>query len=267
MKTGFTCPAGFNVVATDTHWGRHLITVVLGSPSARLRTEEAANLFDRGFAISSGLGPVESLASTGDNAPNPRGNVCLHRSAAVAAAAEEEEGSGETTQMASGGRGVASSSVVAGSAPVHTEFSWQAPRFDPVPVFVGPKPGWTGPVLAARAEEPATSPLPASLKAYAPDKTDVAAGASSNNDATAPTALSNAVRTPPANALRRRPHQHPHHQKQFANTPPQKPLSDAKQPAAAEKTSEKQTESAQTAAKEKKTDGDSTANKGNKAGD
>ena len=50
MKTGFTCPAGFNVVASANHSGRRLIVVVLGAPTARLRNQEAADLFDRGFA-------------------------------------------------------------------------------------------------------------------------------------------------------------------------------------------------------------------------
>src|SRR6202042_3259519 len=50
MKTGFTCPAGFNVVASANHNGRRLIVVVLGAPSARTRNQEAADLFDRGFA-------------------------------------------------------------------------------------------------------------------------------------------------------------------------------------------------------------------------
>ena len=35
MKTGFTCPAGFNVVASANHSGRRLIVVVLGAPTAR----------------------------------------------------------------------------------------------------------------------------------------------------------------------------------------------------------------------------------------
>ena len=50
MKTGFTCPAGFNVVGSATQGGRRLIVVVLGSPSARERTIEAAHLLDQGFA-------------------------------------------------------------------------------------------------------------------------------------------------------------------------------------------------------------------------
>ncbi len=65
MKTGFTCPAGFNVVATANHWGKRLIVVVLGSPSAKLRTQEAADLFDRGFAMSGGPGSLEFDAVRG----------------------------------------------------------------------------------------------------------------------------------------------------------------------------------------------------------
>ncbi|MXQ11227.1 D-alanyl-D-alanine carboxypeptidase family protein [Microvirga makkahensis] len=49
MKTGFICSSGFNVVATAHRDGRHLITVVLGAPSANERTMKAAELFDRGF--------------------------------------------------------------------------------------------------------------------------------------------------------------------------------------------------------------------------
>ncbi len=49
MKTGFICSAGFNVVATATRNGRHLITVVFGAQSPNERTIKAAELFDRGF--------------------------------------------------------------------------------------------------------------------------------------------------------------------------------------------------------------------------
>ena len=69
MKTGFTCAAGFNVVASANHYGRHLIAVVLGAPSARLRNQEAADLFDRGFAMGGGSGSLESLPSAGRRRP------------------------------------------------------------------------------------------------------------------------------------------------------------------------------------------------------
>src|SRR5271157_6300594 len=89
MKTGFTCPAGFNVVASANHGGRRLIVVVLGAPTAKSRNQEAANLFDQGFAMSGGTGSLESLPSGSGVAPDSHANVCLHRSAAVLAAAED----------------------------------------------------------------------------------------------------------------------------------------------------------------------------------
>ena len=83
MKTGFTCPAGFNVVASANHSGRRLIVVVLGAPTARSRNQEAADLFDRGFAMGGGSGSLESLPSGSGPAPNMRADVCLHRNAAA----------------------------------------------------------------------------------------------------------------------------------------------------------------------------------------
>src|SRR5205085_838033 len=38
MKTGFTCSAGFNIVASPTRGNRRLITAVLGAPSTAVRT-------------------------------------------------------------------------------------------------------------------------------------------------------------------------------------------------------------------------------------
>ena len=54
MKTGFTFPAGFNVVASANDSGRRLVVVVLGAPTAKVRNREAADLFDHGFAMGGG---------------------------------------------------------------------------------------------------------------------------------------------------------------------------------------------------------------------
>ena len=156
MKTGFTCPAGFNVVASANHGGRRLIVVVLGSPSTRLRNQEAADLFDRGFAMSAGTESLDSLPP-GAGAPDPRANICLHRSAAMLAAAEEA-GLAAPVQAGGPGRGVPPNpnplAVLLAQAPapaaVRTILSDARPHFDPVRVFVGPEPGWTGPVLGPR---------------------------------------------------------------------------------------------------------------------
>jgi D-alanyl-D-alanine carboxypeptidase len=153
MKTGFTCPAGFNVVASANHSGRRLIVVVLGAPTAKTRNQEAADLFDRGFAMGGGSGSLESLPSGSGTAPNMRADVCLHRKAALIAAAEEDGVLDQAQAMAgsTGRAGMLPTPLVALFAPVaHTELPNGRIRFDPVPVYIGPAPGWKGPVLGAR---------------------------------------------------------------------------------------------------------------------
>lgn len=49
MKTGFICASGFNLVATAKRKNKHLIAVVLGSPSSQERAEKAAKLLNKGF--------------------------------------------------------------------------------------------------------------------------------------------------------------------------------------------------------------------------
>ena len=161
MKTGFTCPAGFNVVASANHYGRHLLVVVLGSPTAKTRNQEAADLFDRGFAMSGGSGSLDALPDAGSRIAT-NSNICLHRSAAALVAAEEEGAAEPEQHMVVGGRGGAIVSVAAvstaGGEQTHTQLSDERPRFDPVPVFIGPVPGWKGPVLAARSTKPRHRP-------------------------------------------------------------------------------------------------------------
>ena len=170
MKTGFTCPAGFNVVASADHSGRRLIVVVLGAPTARSRNQEAANLFDRGFAMGGGSGSLESLPSAGSEAPDMRADICLRHNAAAIDVAEEEGVGDDPSQVAMAtGRGAALPNPLAALlTPVHTELSDERVHFDPVRVFLGPAPGWKGPVLgptgavtASAADEGAgANPLP-----------------------------------------------------------------------------------------------------------
>jgi D-alanyl-D-alanine carboxypeptidase len=167
MKTGFTCPAGFNVVASANHGGRRLIVVVLGYPTARSRNQEAADLFDRGFGMSGGIGSLDVLPSGSGVAPDTRTNVCLHRNAAALAAAEDAESApsnaGDAGTAAAGRGATANNPLAALLVPAHTLLSNERPHFDPVPVYVGPAPGWNGPALgprpigAASAEAPTAS--------------------------------------------------------------------------------------------------------------
>jgi D-alanyl-D-alanine carboxypeptidase len=197
MKTGFTCPAGFNVVASANHNGRHLLVVVLGSPTAKIRNQEAADLFDRGFAMSGGIGSLDSLPDAGSRIA-ANSNVCLHRSAAAIAIAEEEGTAEPEQHMPAGGRGAAVVSVSAtGGESTHTVLSDERPHFDPVPVFIGPVAGWTGPVLAARSAAAPGAALPADAKAYVGEKADATEDESANGqEANAPAVLKHVVRTP-----------------------------------------------------------------------
>ena len=170
MKTGFTCPAGWNVVASANHSGRRLIVVVFGAPTASSRNQEAANLFDRGFAMSGGgIGSLESLPSGSGPAPNMRADICLRRDAAAIDSAEEEGVGDDPSQVAraAAASGAAISNPLAALlVPAHTVLSDEMVRFEPVPVYVGPAPGWNGPVLgptgavtaSAEAEGGATPP-------------------------------------------------------------------------------------------------------------
>lgn len=49
LKTGFTCRAGFNLVAAATRNGRHLAGVVLGEPDAAARDQRMVRLMNAGF--------------------------------------------------------------------------------------------------------------------------------------------------------------------------------------------------------------------------
>ena len=146
MKTGFTCPAGFNVVASANHSGRRLIVVVLGAPTARSRNQEAADLFDRGFAGGGGSGSPESLPSGSGPAPNMRADVCLHRSAAVSPLPRTRAPRTRQARRDQRARWDAPHSLCGALRPgrgAHRAFERKI-RFDPVPVYIGPAPGLEG---------------------------------------------------------------------------------------------------------------------------
>ena len=154
MKTGFTCPAGFNVVASANHSGRRLIVVVLGAPTARSRNQEAADLFDRGFAMGGGGGSLESLPTGSGPAPNMRADVCLHRSAAL-----DRRRRGRGSRRAGPGRAGVAGRSASGALAAVLRLSCAGPahrasvRTDPFRSgsrLYRSHPGWNGPVLGAR---------------------------------------------------------------------------------------------------------------------
>ncbi|HEY2186386.1 MAG TPA: D-alanyl-D-alanine carboxypeptidase family protein [Xanthobacteraceae bacterium] len=83
MKTGFICAAGFNLVASATRNGKRVIAVVLGAPSSAARALKAAQLLERGFSGTGGLGwlmptqgTVEMVQPVAVDPPNLRDEMC-----------------------------------------------------------------------------------------------------------------------------------------------------------------------------------------------
>ena len=162
MKTGFTCAAGFNVVASASRGGRRLITVVLGYPNAKARTLKAASLLDAGFAAGPGGPSVAALPTTQGAPPNNRPRVCgAHREQV-----SEDEYAVPVAMARAEGDHAAASGVAAIQARMGVR-----PSFEPVEVYAGRAPGWTGPSLASWG----ASPQPAA-SAAAPKPTKAAVG-------------------------------------------------------------------------------------------
>ena len=66
MKTGYTCPSGFNLISTATRGGRSLLSVVIGEPTVEARADKAANMLARGFSLPGSDAPyLRQLRPTG----------------------------------------------------------------------------------------------------------------------------------------------------------------------------------------------------------
>lgn len=153
MKTGFTCPAGFNLVASATHGGQRLIAVVLGAPSAAARTAKAAAILDRAFQTGGAQGSLASLPSSGPTAaPDMRDHVCHNRGAATAEFMNEVEDMSIPVGSAPTGIPLLDT-MGAGQQSISVKDIARLPRpqFQPVQVYAGRAPGYTGPVARARA--------------------------------------------------------------------------------------------------------------------
>ncbi|BDV39320.1 penicillin-binding protein [Methylocystis bryophila] len=150
MKTGFTCPAGYNLVASATRGSKKLITVVLGAPSGAARTLRTAALFDRAFQGAQPQGLASELPGPGVGpAPDQRDKICVrHGKAHKQYVAEFEDAPiqmlGDSAQKSGEGH-----------------LNAQPLAFDPVLVHTGPIEGYAGPVakprdpkLAVGADEP-----------------------------------------------------------------------------------------------------------------
>lgn len=153
MKTGFTCPAGYNLVASATHGGQKLIAVVLGAPTPASRTAKTAALLDRAFQTGSPMGSLESLPSGNGAPPDLRATVCGHRAKAAKEFMAEVEDMTIPINAAPTGNPVADA-LAGGRQSVSVKDLARLPRpfFTPVVVYAGRAPGYQGPVARARPE-------------------------------------------------------------------------------------------------------------------
>lgn len=165
MKTGFTCPSGFNVVAVANRGGRTLIAVVLGAVSGTERTVRAAQMLDDGFSRWGGSG--YTLASLPSGSGGRAYSVCddVRRRGGGAPLADDADSSGPisgASAQAVGGNGdsaldrfpvagaqpAATGSMLSRSASGRVSLGPRVPMV-PVPVAFGRSPGSASAPLAA----------------------------------------------------------------------------------------------------------------------
>ena len=182
MKTGFTCAAGFNVVASAYRDGRRIVTIVFGAPSVAARTEKAAALFDRAFAnVDRPTASILAMPDTGGSAPDMHNAVCRNRAPLLAEYNAEVDQLDAALLPSTGGIGLPSlnlehnalfgtASVPVG-APMATRINQIRPEpTEAVTARVGADPGYAGPVAQARAPHSpiGTETAPSTMEAYAP---------------------------------------------------------------------------------------------------
>jgi D-alanyl-D-alanine carboxypeptidase len=168
FKTGFICASGYNLVASATRDGRRLIAVVLGASSGTMRAVRAAQLLDRGFASSNGLGwlrpslgTVNNLPPIDASPPNLRDDVCggkHHRPASddddalIVSSAAGSSSQGSTSETGANGT-VFLAAGLKGPMPKPSEWLAANPApSEPVVVYTGPTRSGAALVAAVAAD-------------------------------------------------------------------------------------------------------------------
>jgi D-alanyl-D-alanine carboxypeptidase len=147
MKTGFTCPAGFNVVASATQNNRQIIAVVLGYPNAKSRTLKVASLLDSAFHASTLSIKLKQIENETGEAPNMRDEIC-------GANRKRDIGEDFGAMVAEGSNDDNAAIINDPSETVPAVDLKHKPIFQPIPVFIGRLPNWTGPVARADIDIP-----------------------------------------------------------------------------------------------------------------
>jgi len=198
MKTGFICASGFNVVATATRGSRKLIVVVFGSSSGAVRSEKAAQLFEKGFNsgglswLMPSLGTVDSLQPIAAAPPNLRDEMCGKNRRRPAAESEDEESAGNSDVDSSSAYAMAN---IFRDRTVRGPLLGPMAAFVPIPVYIGtgkkPEPAQ---VAAKPEKKPGTATTAVDSKPTVPKPAATADAAAGFN-------LSPHVRHPKAGAF------------------------------------------------------------------
>ena len=143
MKTGFICASGYNLVATATRNGHRLIAIILGAWSGAARTQQAAELLERGFGsaqlswLTPSLGTVNELAPIDAQPPNLHDEMCGGHRRKPPSEDNDEADEASATGDANNGNGQA---FMLSSLKPATKFVLGPPvdTEPPVVVFTGP---------------------------------------------------------------------------------------------------------------------------------
>ena len=167
FKTGFICASGYNLVASATRNGKRLIAVVLGASSGQARAVRAAQLLERGFGGSSGLGwlkpalgSVDNLAPIDASPPNLREEMCSGKRKRPAS--DEDPDIVASSGSATGGESAVTFFTAGLQPPVVKPselLAGPAAASEPIPVYTGPTK--TGPALIAAVAAEADKQTPA----------------------------------------------------------------------------------------------------------
>lgn len=77
MKTGFTCPAGYNLVALAHRGGRRALAVVMGAESSAERLAAIRRLMDQALSAPPAAGrPLDGLSNGGGGPPDHSAGAC-----------------------------------------------------------------------------------------------------------------------------------------------------------------------------------------------
>ncbi len=162
VKTGFTCSSGFNLIASATRGGHRYIAIVLGAPSVKARLIRTAVLLDRAFAGIDRPHPMAAAEPSDARPPDMHDTVCHRRARTeIEWAAETERleaplSLAKTPTFPANGF-LFNAAPAADRAPAASRIALLPnPVFDPVAVYIGPAPGYLGPVAEAR---PPHSPI------------------------------------------------------------------------------------------------------------